>query len=503
MFSGALKGATVNSENAELQAFAAAIPAMLFVTSPAGLTTFSNAGCQDFTGRTAVDLLGDSWLQTLHPEDLPAASTAWSFAVESRTGYDAEHRFRRFDGAYCWHRVHAEPVRGADNALLYWMVTCFDMHHIKERLDTLSESESMLDSLIDAAPIGIGFWDLDLRFRRLNSRLAEINGLSVEAHLGKRPDELFNHHLEGLDEVLGQWRQVLQTGQPLLDVEIRGTTPADPEDERIWREDFFPVRVQDRIIGLGAVVEDVTARKRAIEQLDVANAALLESAQRKDKFLAMLAHELRTPLTPIQTGIDILRRSDGDADIVQRILPRMQRQLAQLMRLVDDLLDITRITRGKVKLEKQAIDLGQVVRDVLEATMSDAGRTFHLGLQNEPLMLLGDEVRLRQVIGNLLHNAVKYTKRDTGTIWISSHREGPHAVLHVQDDGIGISPEFSEKIFDAFEQAETSEGLGLGLTLVRELVEMHGGQVQATSAGIGHGSKFVIYLPLMEAEYSA
>jgi signal transduction histidine kinase/ActR/RegA family two-component response regulator len=229
-------------------------------------------------------------------------------------------------------------------------------------------------------------------------------------------------------------------------------------------------------------------------RMNASHAELQQQEQRKDQFLATLAHELRNPLAPMQSAVDILALRPGDPAVAQRVLPILQRQLVHMKHLVDDLLDVSRITQGKITLARQAVDLSQVIQDVVQAAMPQFQQNVHLDLTAEPLLVLGDEVRVRQIMGNILDNALKYT-RHNGSIWITSRREGEDAVLRVRDDGIGISPELLERIFEPFVQADAKQGLGLGLALVHQLVEMHGGKVQADSAGLGCGSEFVVRLP--------
>ena len=225
---------------------------------------------------------------------------------------------------------------------------------------------------------------------------------------------------------------------------------------------------------------------------------MLDSARRKDDFLATLAHELRNPLAPIQSSIDVLRITSGDAAAVERLLPMLQRQTTQLKRLVDDLLDVSRLMRGKIGLQKEPVDLRILVQDVAQELMPSQ-RNVDLELPAQPLVVNGDSVRLRQIFGNLLNNGIKYTD-EGGNIRISLRRENGTAIASVRDDGKGIGHEFLGKIFHAFEQEQSgSEGLGIGLALVRQLAELHGGTAEARSAGPGCGSEFVVCLPVSEA----
>jgi PAS domain S-box-containing protein len=245
--------------------------------------------------------------------------------------------------------------------------------------------------------------------------------------------------------------------------------------------------------GFTKVARDLTAHRRL--------EALQESARQMNEFLAMLSHELRNPLASMVNALELMRgRPAADHGELNSVV---ERQVAHLARIVDDLLDVSRITRGKIALKKQILDLNAIVAQVLEASrpLCEARRhTVELRPAGEPLPLDADPTRLAQVLLNLISNAAKYTP-EGGRIWIDVRREDNLAVVHVRDNGIGISPALLPRVFELFVQGDraldrTEGGLGIGLTLVRRLVEMHGGSVTAASAGAGDGSEFVVRLPL-------
>ena len=232
-------------------------------------------------------------------------------------------------------------------------------------------------------------------------------------------------------------------------------------------------------------------------------AMLKESDRRKDEFLAILAHELRNPLAPIRNAIHLLRlHGSGDATITQ-VREMMDRQVAHLVRLVDDLMEVSRISRGKIELRRQAVDLATVVGSAIEASRPDldaAGHVLMTALPDEPVVLDADPVRLVQVLENLLNNAAKYTP-PSGRIRLEVRREGNEVALSVLDTGIGIPPDMLARVFEPFTQVNrrlgsNPGGLGIGLTLVKQLVELHGGRVRAFSDGPGKGSQFEVRLPL-------
>nr|WP_216627431.1 response regulator [Corallococcus exercitus] len=259
-----------------------------------------------------------------------------------------------------------------------------------------------------------------------------------------------------------------------------------------------------------ATVRSLLRLRHAEQQARLRTDQLIEMDRRKDEFLAMLAHELRNPLAAIMTSIGILERKGSTDPKEARMHGIIQRQTHHLARLVDDLLDVSRITRGKVELRKERLNLTasfQQLLDILRPRVESRGLTLEVHLPRTPLWLEGDATRLEQVFSNLVDNAAKYT--DQGTVTVDLFQEGvdgdAQAVLRVKDTGIGISPEKLPAMFELFAQADTSlersrGGLGIGLTLVRTLVRMHGGTVEATSGGPGQGSEFVVRLPLLPAD---
>ncbi|MFC5478485.1 PAS domain S-box protein [Massilia suwonensis] len=259
-------------------------------------------------------------------------------------------------------------------------------------------------------------------------------------------------------------------------------------------------------LGLATITRDITEQKRAEDELRRIAADLSEADHRKSEFLATLAHELRNPLAPIRTGLDLLRMAPGNIETAARVHEMMDRQLGQLIHLVDDLLDIARITRGRIELKKEAIDLRTAVTMAVESSSAliQAGKhKLELSLPEEPLPLDADLTRLVQVLSNLLNNAAKYTPGG-GRIALSAWREETQAVVAVTDSGIGIAPDAIGSVFEMFTQVRSSldraqGGLGIGLSLVRRLVELHGGRVHAFSAGRGRGSTFTVRLPLRRA----
>ncbi|HEV7735096.1 MAG TPA: ATP-binding protein, partial [Candidatus Binatia bacterium] len=249
---------------------------------------------------------------------------------------------------------------------------------------------------------------------------------------------------------------------------------------------------------------DITAQRRLEHDLRQLAADLADADRRKNEFLAMLAHELRNPLAPIRNALRIMHLTDNEDATIRTTSDMMERQVAHMVRLVDDLLDVSRISRGQIELRTERTELMSVVHHAVEAI-----RPLCDGMRHEltvtapprPIYLNGDPIRLAQVLGNLLNNACKYTEPG-GRIRLSVERNDDQAVLRIRDTGVGIAPDKAPLIFNMFTQIDVSlersqSGLGIGLTLVRTIVEMHGGTVSAESDGLGHGSEFVVRLPAL------
>jgi PAS domain S-box-containing protein len=247
--------------------------------------------------------------------------------------------------------------------------------------------------------------------------------------------------------------------------------------------------------GVAVYFRDITDRQESEQRLRDAD-------RRKDEFLAMLGHELRNPLAPVRTGLHLLGRVDPGSAQAAEARAMMERQLAHLIRLVDDLLEVSRISRGKIELKPARVELAAVVQSALETSRPVIEASQHrleVSLPREPLELQADHVRLAQVLSNLLNNAAKYTDPG-GRITLAARRDGAQALVSVTDSGIGIAPEALPRVFEMFVQVDRTRargGLGIGLALSRSLVEMHGGSIEARSRGLGQGSEFVVRLPAL------
>jgi signal transduction histidine kinase/ActR/RegA family two-component response regulator len=285
-------------------------------------------------------------------------------------------------------------------------------------------------------------------------------------------------------------------GGQIYDIEYRTVSP---QGEVRWIRATGRTTCDERQqpVQFDGTTRDVTDRKRAEE-------ALTEANRRKDEFLATLAHELRNPLAPIRNSLHLLRLSGDLSPSLDPVREIMERQVDQMVRLIDDLLDVSRISSGKIELQREAIELATVVSlavQTAQPAIDAAGHQLALSLPAEPIILEVDPVRLAQIIGNLLNNAAKYTKPG-GQIWLTAHEDRKEAVISIRDTGLGIPADMLPLVFNMFAQVDRTltraqGGLGIGLTLAKTYVEMHGGRIVAHSDGPDQGSEFIIYLPIM------
>lgn len=259
-------------------------------------------------------------------------------------------------------------------------------------------------------------------------------------------------------------------------------------------------RVRERTAELARA--NATLRERIADR-DRAEEALRAANRRKDEYLSTLAHELRNPLVPIRNALEIMKLTGNAPEVVEASRAMIERQLKHLIRLIDDLMDVARISRGLIKLKLDSVEAARVVAEAVESVrpfLANAPRELSITVPEEPLILRADPARMAQVLYNLLHNAIKYTGPG-GKIQLTARRDGDEAVFQVKDDGRGVPPEMLDEIFEIFTQAPQTDGaiasgLGIGLSLVKTLVELHGGRVEARSDGSGRGSEFTVRIPL-------
>jgi PAS domain S-box-containing protein len=485
----------------------ASIGDAVIATDTAGRITFVNPVAEALTGWSREEATGQDATRVLHlinertgqEEDSLAGRVLRESLVQGLTD---DTLLRRRDGSEIPIDDSGAPIRRGSGAVAGTVLVFRDISERRRARDALRQSAERLRMALEAARMIAWDWNVvtDQIHRSLNAQ--EFTGLGAGAvdAAGRGFSDLV--HPEDRARAEAAVRAALE-GRAEYDTEFR---ILDPDGTVRWVHDRASV-IRDaagcpsRMTGM---MWDVTERKGLEEELRRRAAALAEADRRKNEFLAMLAHELRNPLAPIRNALYILQLPGAPATQVERVRAMMERQIQHLVRLVDDLLDVSRIMRGKIDLRKEPLELSAVVTQAVETAQPAIDAQSHqltVSLPPEPVRLEGDLVRLAQVLANLLNNAAKYTERG-GHIWLSADREGSEVVIHVRDNGIGIAPEMLPRIFDLFVQVDRSiqrsqGGLGIGLTLVRRLVEMHGGTIRARSAGPGKGSEFIVRLPAL------
>ena len=364
-------------------------------------------------------------------------------------------------------------------------------------LQRLQVSEGRLRLALDAGRMGVWDWNIATNEVRWSDNLEAIHGLAPGTFPGTLEGFQAIVHPDDRERVAHAIDQAVQNGTG-YETDFRNVR----SDGSVGWVSAKGVVLRDasgrpaRMLGVGM---DLSETRRLTAELEVRANELALADRRKDEFLAMLAHELRNPLAPLSTALQLLRSGGTSND---RVLATAERQTRQLARLVDDLLDASRITQGKIALRPEPVLLDDVVTRALETArpaIDARGHVFELSLPAEPIRLEADPARLAQVVANLLDNAAKYTPPG-GSIWLTAVRDRDGIVLTVRDTGAGLAPELLPSLFDLFVQGDRSlarsgGGLGIGLTIVRRLVELHGGRVEARSAGVGRGSEFVVHLP--------
>lgn len=404
-----------------------------------------------------------------------------------------------------WIDLVYQPLREADGSISGVFAHGIDITERKLAEEALreaairTEQRSRLFDTTLSAMTEFGFTlDSDGRLTYVNKALLDLWGLPLEQVVGKNFFEI--GHPDALAEKLQrQIKEVFESGCEISDEAPYITrTGTEGYYEYILRPVVGDQGTADQVAGSA---REITARKRAED-------ALKDADRRKSEFLAILAHELRNPLVPIRNALQILRRGDGNGDKAQPIVEIMERQIAQMVRLVDDLLDVSRISHGTIELRRERVELAAVVRQAVETVQPlfvNMNQALMITSPAEPIYVTADPARLTQVLGNLLHNACKFTERG-GRIRLKIETDGDQAVIRVEDNGVGIAAENLQHVFGMFAQIDKSSerssgGLGLGLMLVKTLVELHGGSVEARSGGLGHGTEFVVRMKKL-AEFS-
>jgi len=507
---GALQNAIFNSANFSSIA-----------TDANGVIQIFNVGAERMLGYTAAEVMNK-----ITPADISdpqeVIARAKTLSVELGTpitpGFEAlvfkasrgiediyELTYIRKDGSRFPAIVSVTALRDAQNEIIGYLLIGTDNTARKQveaermlldqavrdqQFYTRSLIESNIDALMTTDPRGI---------------ITDVNK-QMEALTGSTRDELigapFKDYFTDPERAEAGIKLVLSVGK-LTDYELTARARNGQETVVSYNASTFHDRDR-KLRGVFAAARDVTERKRYEQSLQ-------EADRRKNEFLAMLAHELRNPLAPIRNALQIMRLTSPQGsqrpedEAVRSASAMMERQVSQMVRLVDDLLDVSRISRGKIELRRVRIELASAVYqavEVIRPLCKSLDITLTVTMPTEPIYVYADPTRWAQVLGNLLNNACKFTDKG-GQIWLTVDREGSEAVIRVRDNGIGIAAEQCPRIFEMFTQLDTSlersvSGLGIGLTLVKTLVEMHDGTVEVESLGLGHGTQFTVRLQILD-----
>lgn len=445
----------------------------------------------------------DAWRRVLHIEDADAAEQRVIDAIQKRQPLASEYRIVLPNGDVRWIQALGKTTPDESGKPVRMSGICLDITSRKRAEQRLFETHQRLQALMEALPVGVSFSD-DRECHHITGNptlLAQFEVTPQDNVSASAPDPASAGRRV---RYLREGREMRDSELPLQRAAAQGIAIAPMEIEirlpsgRQWLAEVSgaPLRdVQGNVIGGVAVVVDITDRKRAEE-------ALREANRRKDEFLAMLAHELRNPLSPIRNAVHIMGRIELTDSRLRWARETIEEQVIHLARLVDDLLDVARIAGGKITLRKEPTDLTTVVTRAVAAVqpvIERKGHSLAVRLPTSPLTLDADPVRLAQILINLLDNAAKFTP-DGGHIGLAAQQSGEDVEIRVQDDGCGISPRLLPHVFDMFQQGEeglgrATGGLGIGLTLVQRLTALHGGRVEAASAGAGRGATFTVWLP--------
>jgi PAS domain S-box-containing protein len=512
-------------------------PAITWTCDAEGRVTYVNRRLFEYTGHEPPKDASEWATHAVHPDDLARRGEAWARARAEGKPYEVEVRIRRHDGVYRWFLSRAAPVRDEDGEIVEWLGNATD-------IDERKRSEDNLRFLADASVALSEVRDVDATLKGIAALavpyFADWCEVVVKEPSGSIRQLGVNHwdpgrvkRVEALDRLYPRDEssasmRVLRSGEKMFTPEVTDAmlreVAKDPEHLEMLRalglRSFIcvPMRAKSGVLGAltfatsdGRVyaefdlqVAEELARRAAIA---LENAELLQALKdadrRKDEFLAVLAHELRNPLAPVRNAVEILRATQSPSPQLQWTHDVIDRQVRQMTRLVDDLLDVSRITSGKIELRRARIDLAVAIRQALETSrplIERGGHELTLRMGTQPLFIEADLARVAQVVSNLLNNAAKYTQPG-GHIWLAVQRRGDKAEIRVGDNGIGIPAAMLTRIFDMFTQGGAASdrsqgGLGIGLTLVKRLVELHGGTIEARSDGLGKGSMFIVTLPL-------
>ena len=480
-------------------------PTAIVITDASGRFSECNRAWRDLLGYSDDELRRLDLVDLLHPEDREANRAE---VARLRRGevphFEIENRYVRKDGRPVWVRKFVSLIRDAQGEPAHVVALVTDMTERHRAQVEIVAQKDLLKTVTDTATTAIFVMDASSYLTFMNPAAEAMTGWTQEESRGRVLHDLI-HHTRPDGSPYPMPECPIDRARPER-AEVR-----DHEDVFVRRDGtFFPVLVSARPVfgddpALGTVIEvrDISREKELEAENARAMTELQDASRRKDEFLAMLAHELRNPLAPIRNAAHVLRMVAHGEPRVAMARDIIDRQVAHMTRLIDDLLDVSRITRSKIELKKERLLLREVVENAVEASrpVLEAARHTMAVNAGADVWVEGDRARLVQVLTNLLTNAAKFTPRG-GHVALRVTRAGTDVAISVRDTGVGIQKDAQQRIFDLFQQENVSlerahGGLGIGLTLVKRLVEMHGGTVSVASEGAGKGAEFTVTLPVL------
>jgi PAS domain S-box-containing protein len=498
----------LRASEARFRALADSMPQLAWIAGADGSISWYNRRWYEYTGTSAGETEGWRW-QDLHaPGELPAVLERWEASILSGEAFEMTFPLRGADGRYRDFLTRASPVKEDSGEVGQWVGTNTDVTAMIEAEAALRESAERIRLATAATGVGIWEWDLATDQVHWDAEMFRIYGIEAVPG-GIVPYSTWSNAVLPAD--LAAQEAVLRQKAPPGTQNRREFRIRRAIDGEVRHIQAVETRRADKHGDVQAIVGtnlDVTDRKLAEERLRHLATQLSDAHRRKDEFLSTLAHELRNPLAPIRNGLQILKLAQANLDAVPGEVGQthemIERQLMQLVQLVDDLMDMSRISTGKLNLKLERVSLSSVIGAVVEsshATFEQLGQELVVTLPGSPIFVKADATRLAQVFLNLLNNASKYSEPGA-RIELGAHRDGREVVVRVRDPGIGIPSHMLESIFEIFTQVDRSlekshGGLGIGLSLVKRLVALHGGSVEARSEGPGRGSEFTVRLPVV------
>jgi len=479
----------------------------IWVCDSEGRNTYASDSFLQLVGLTQQQCSEFGWGSVLHPDDLEKTMKDWRACVQEGGFWEREHRFRGVDGKWHYLLARGVPIRDDEGKIECWAGINLDISSLKRTEQALRESEKRFRNMADNAPVMIWMTDPNGVCTYLSKSWYEFTGQTAETGLGF--GWLDATHPEDREYVRQAFNSASEGRNSFkIDYRLRRT-----DGQYSWAIDSATPRfgAQGEFLGYIGSVIDITERKQVEterEQLLIREQEAREMAEStnrlKDEFLATLSHELRTPLNAVIGWTELLARGETDPSLLDHGLRIILRNAKAQAQLVEDLLDVSRIITGKFRLDARPVELIPVVEAAVEAVSLSAatrGITIRRLFDYSAGAVFGDPARLQQIVWNLLSNAVKFTPRG-GTVEVKIERIDSTIEIVISDTGQGISADFLPHIFDRFRQADSSHtrrhtGLGLGLAIVRHLVELHGGTVEAFSEGAGKGSSFRVRLPIL------